>query len=492
MSLLLGDGRCLGDHKKSRIQSQRQYGGTAVIPLPSQEEGSLSESQRRFRFPHTLTLLTAFILFAAALSYIIPSGQYDRRDDPVTGRSVVIPGTYHEVEPNPVGFFDAIVAIPRGMLAAGDVVFLVFLIGGAFSVFDATGALRRGIAWLVQRLDGREILAIPVVTLAFATGGIVQNLQEEIIALVPALLLFTGRLGYTPMTAVLVSAGAAFVGSAFSPINPFQVGIAQKVSDVPLLSGSGFRLIFLALALGLWIWWIMRYAARTRSEPQVTISLEFEDPPSRRDGALFAIVGATFGMVVFGLLRLGWGFDQLSALFFIMGVIVGIVGRLGVTGTAEAYVEGFRAMAFAALLIGFARSIYVVLDEGVIIDTIVRGLFVPLEHLPLALSALGMSVAQAVLHVPVPSVSGQAVLTLPVLIPLSDLLGLSRQVTILAYQFGAGLCDLVTPTNGALMAILAASSVSFGEWFRFVFPRYLMLMALGGLAITLAIAIGYS
>jgi uncharacterized ion transporter superfamily protein YfcC len=197
-------------------------------------------------------------------------------------------------------------------------------------------------------------------------------------------------------------------------------------------------------------------------------------------------------MVVFGLLRLGWGFDQLSALFFIMGVIVGIVGRLGVTGTAEAYVEGFRAMAFAALLIGFARSIYVVLDEGVIIDTIVRGLFVPLEHLPLALSALGMSVAQAVLHVPVPSVSGQAVLTLPVLIPLSDLLGLSRQVTILAYQFGAGLCDLVTPTNGALMAILAASSVSFGEWFRFVFPRYLMLMALGGLAITLAIAIGYS
>ncbi|WP_419936100.1 YfcC family protein [Candidatus Palauibacter sp.] len=444
------------------------------------------------RFPHPLTLLTAVVLAAAALSYVLPAGEYERRDDPETGRSIVVPGSYQEVEANRIGIFDAIVAIPRGMAGRADVVFLIFLIGGAFAVFDATGALRRGIAWLVERLEGREILAIPVVSLAFAAGGVTENLQEEIIPLVPALMLLTKRLGYSPMVGVAVSAGSAFVGSAFSPINPFQVLTAQEVADVAPLSGSGFRLVFLAVALGLWIWWTMRYAARTRVEAETVEAAESEAAPGWRDLTIFGIVAATFGVLVWGLLSLGWDFDHMSALFFVMGVVVGIVGRLGITGTAEAYAQGFKSMGYAALLIGFANAIYVVMDDARIIDTIVRGLFIPLAELPLALSAIGMSAAQGVLHFAVPSVSGQAVLTLPVLVPLSDLLGLSRQITILAYQYGAGLCDLITPTNGALMAILAASGVRYEEWLRFVVPRYLMLMALGAVALVIAIAIGYS
>jgi len=443
------------------------------------------------RFPHPLTLLTAFVLVAAALTWVIPAGRYDRRDDPVTGRSVVVPGTFTPVESTPVGFFDAVVAIPRGLLDAGEVVFLVFLIGGAFAVFDSTGALRRGVAWLIHRLGGREVLVIPIISLAFAAGGAIENMQEEIIALVPALMVLTRRLGYPPLTAALVSAGPAFVASAFSPINPFQVQIAQKVSEVPLASGSVFRTVFLALSLALWIRWTMRYAEREKGPPEAAVTPgDTDEEPTRRDGVIFVVVGLTFVTLVYGLLGLGWDFNQLSALFFIMGVVVGLIGRLGVTGTAEAYAEGFRSMAYAALLIGFARAIYVVMLDGGIVDPIVRALFVPLENLPVAASALGMSVAQAIIHVPVPSVSGQAVLTLPVLIPLSDLLGLARQVTILAYQYGAGLCDLVTPTNGALLAILAAAGVSFEDWIRFAAPRYLGLMALGAVSIFIAIAIG--
>ncbi|MXX67571.1 MAG: YfcC family protein [Gemmatimonadales bacterium] len=455
----------------------------------------LRQRVRGLRFPHPLTLLTVAILAAAALSYVLPAGEYDRRDDPVTGRSVVVPGTFHEVEANRIGAFEAIVAIPRGMADRADVVFLIFLIGGAFAVFDATGALRRGVTWLVGGLEGREILAIPVVCLAFAAGGVTENMQEEIIPLVPALMLLTKRLGYSPMVGVAVSAGSAFVGSAFSPINPFQVQIAQKVSDVALLSGWAFRLAFLAIALGLWIWWTMRYAARTRAGPEAEETTDVSEPDGAlgwRDVTIFAIVVSTFVVLVWGLLRWEWEFDHMSALFFIMGVAVGIIGRLGVTGTAHAYAEGFRSMGYAALLIGFANAIYVVMDDGRIIDTIVRGLFVPLADLPLALSAIGMSAAQGVLHFAVPSVSGQAVLTLPVLVPLSDLLGLSRQITILAYQYGAGLCELITPTNGALMAILAASGVRYESWLRFVIPRYLMLMALGAVALVIALAIGYS
>jgi uncharacterized ion transporter superfamily protein YfcC len=163
---------------------------------------------------------------------------------------------------------------------------------------------------------------------------------------------------------------------------------------------------------------------------------------------------------------------------------------MGFSGTAAAYVRGFREMAYAGLLIGFARAIYVVLDQGRVIDTIVHGIFLPIEGLPTLVSALGMLVAQAAIHVPVPSVSGQAVLTMPLLVPLSDLLDLSRQVTVLAYQYGAGLCDLVTPTNGAMMAVLAASGVRYEQWLRFVVPLYLALMALGALAIAVGVAIG--
>lgn len=441
------------------------------------------------RFPHPLTLLTGCILAAALLTWVLPAGRYDRREDPATGRTVVVADTYHEVERSPVGPFDTIVNIPKGMTDAADIIFLVFLIGGAFTVVDKTGALRSGVGWLTQRLKGRDILVIPVVSIFFATGGALENMQEEIIALIPVLLILTRRLGFAPLVAVSMSAGAAFVGSAFSPINPFQVGIAQKLAELPLLSGGLFRLGFLLLALAFWIYTTMRYAVRTRVEAEIGEDAELKSVP-RSHGLILALVLVTFGVLVYGLLALEWGFDELSALFFVMGVIAGLLGGLRIGGTAEAYVEGFRAMAYAALLIGFARAIFVVLEQGQIVDTIVRGMFAPIEQLPLSLSALGMMVAHTAVHVPVPSVSGHAVLTMPVLVPLSDLLGLSRQVTVLAYQYGAGLCDLLTPTNGALLAILAAGGVPYDRWFRFVLPRYLILLGLGMVSVVMAIAVG--
>ena len=441
------------------------------------------------RFPHVLTLLTGCILLAAALSYVLPAGRYDRQEDEATGREVVVAGTFHEVEQNPVGPFQMFVAIPLGMADAASVIFLVFLIGGAFTVVDETGALRRSIGWLVRKLDGRELLVIPGIAVIFATGGVLENMQEEIIPLIPVLLILTRRVGFDAVTAVSMSAGAAFVGSAFSPINPFQVGIAQKLAELPLLSGGAFRMIFLAIALGIWIWGTMRHAARTRTEPD-TADFDRAEPIGARNGFIMGLVLATFAVLTFGLLRLSWDFDQMSALFLIMGIVAGLIGGLRVTGTAEAFVKGFRSMAFAALLIGFARAIYVVLDQGVIIDTIVHGLFTPIANLPVALSAIGMMVVHTAVHIPVPSVSGHAVLTMPVLVPLSDLLGMSRQVTVLAYQYGAGLCDLLTPTNGALMAILATGGVRYEQWVKFAVPLYLLVAVVGMVGIVVAVGIG--
>ena len=439
--------------------------------------------------PHPLVLLTGCVILAAAASHVLPAGEYERQDDEATGRSVVVAGTYHEVEPSPVGFFDAIVALPRGMADAAEVIFLVFLIGGAFTVVDETGALRRGVTSLTGALRGRDLLVIPLVSVLFATGGVVENMQEEIIPLVPVLLILTRRLGFKPMVAVAMSAGAAFVGSAFSPINPFQVSIAQRLAEVPLLSGSLFRIVFLLIALAFWIGMTMRYARRTRG-PAEAVSDDAAEGVRASDWWIFALVGATFTLVVLGIAVWGWGFNELSAAFFIMGTIVGLLAGMRVTGTAEAYVRGFRGMAYAGLLIGFARAIYVVLQDGRVVDTIVYGMFTPLEGLPVLASSFGMVAAQTAIHVPVPSVSGQAVLTMPLLVPLSDLMGMSRQVTVLAYQYGAGLCELLTPTNGALMAILASAGVRYEDWIRHAFPLYLGLVALGMVAIAVALGIG--
>lgn len=354
---------------------------------------------------------------------------------------------------------------------------------------------------------------------------------EEIIALVTVLLVLMRRLGYPVLTTVAASLGTAVVGAAFSPINPFQVGIAQQLAQLPLLSAAGYRLVFLAVALLIWIGGTMRHASRYRVAPDARLgpadtrlgiadtrlgiadvklgtadtrlgladtqfdpadtTLSLADTTlgtadtGRHDLVLLLLLVA-FSVFAFGVVRLGWDFDQMSALFFILGVGAGLLGRRGFTGTAEGFVVGFRDIAFSAILVGFARAIFVVLEQEHIVDTIVRGLAAPLAHLPVALAALGMMGAQA-LHLPVPSVSGQAVLTMPLLIPLSDLIGLPRQVTVLAYQYGAGLTDLLTPTNGALMAMLTACGVRYDQWLRFAGPLYGLLLALGAVSVLLGI-----
>ena len=464
---------------------------------------------RRIQFPHPMTLLLGCILLAMALSWVLPAGEFVRRDDAATGRSVVVPSSYHAVPPAPVSLFRALVDIPKGMIDAAEVIFLVFLSGAAFTVVDHSGVLRRGVDALIRRLAGKTWIVIPVVSLLCAAGGALIQMQEEFIAMVPLLLVLTRRIGFDEVVAVAISVGAAAVGAAFSPIDPFMVGIAQKLAQLPLLSAAGYRLIFLPVALAIWIGGTLRYAARTRVSPETApptpdlpgrVHLEGADDASLmgdgagvlrpRDVVVLLLVAATFAVYVYGMLRLDWGLNEMAGLFFGMGIVAGLVAGLGVEGTVQGFLRGFRELAFAAMIIGFARAIFVVMQDGRIIDTIVRGAVAPVEHLPVTLSALAMIVAHALIHFPVPSTSGQAVLTMPVLLPASDLLGLSRQVTVLAYQYGAGVTELVAPTNGALVAVLVAAGVRFDRWLRFVAPLLALLFALGAVSVVVAIAIG--
>ena len=333
-------------------------------------------SAPRLRFPHPLILLVLCVLVAAILTWVLPAGEYDRREDKVAQREVVVAGTYHAVPASPVGPFDALVAIPKGMADASSIIFYVFLVGGAFAVVERTGALAQLVNWLAQRLAGRGLWVIPIVGFAFAWGGILIQMQEELIAFVPVLLLLVRRLGFNALIAVAISLGAAAVGASFSPINPFQVGIAQKVAGLDLLSGWELRSVALLAAWLIWIAGTMRFARRSRVPPEAAV-VGVAPAAGGRQTAILGIVLLAFVVFVVGVTKYGWDFEQLSALFFLMGVAAGLIGRLGLAGTADGYVEGFRSMAYAALLIGFARGIYVVLDEGHVVDTIVHGLFAP-------------------------------------------------------------------------------------------------------------------
>jgi uncharacterized ion transporter superfamily protein YfcC len=442
------------------------------------------------KFPHPLSLLFVCVGLAATATWVLPAGEYGRHRDEATGRDVVTPGSYHPVVPNPITPFAAVVGIPKGMADAGSVIFFVFLLGGAFTAVDKTGVLRSLVDALVSRSQGRGLVVIPLVSVLFAALGALENMQEEIIALIPVLLILARRLRVDSLVAVAISAGSAAVGASFSPMNPFQVLIAQKLSQLRPGSGAGFRVVFLLAAITVWTAATLRYAARHRlAEEPSGDELKEQTSLGGKNLVILMTILAAFAVFMIGIIEFGWDFDQLAAPFVVMGIMAGLMGGLGASGTAAAFAEGFASMSTAAMLVGIARAISVVLDQGHVIDTLIHSLVTPLESLPSYASALGMLILHAAIHVPVPSVSGQAVLTLPVLVPVGDLVSIPRQAVVLAYQYGAGLTDIVTPTNGAMMAVLAAANVPYEKWIRFALPLFGILLGMGAVAITAGIAI---
>jgi uncharacterized ion transporter superfamily protein YfcC len=448
------------------------------------------------KLPHPLILLVAGVAVCAAMTWLLPPGEYDRRDDPASGRNVVVAGTYHRVDPAPVGPFAAAVAVPRGFVAAADVIGVVLFVGAAWFIVDRIGTLGRLIGALVATFGSRGLIAIPVVSLFFATMGALENMQEEIIPLVPALLLLGAGLGVDAVSVVAMSAGAAFIGSAFGPTNPFQAGIAMKLAQLPPMSAAPLRWTAFAAALALWVAWTMWYAARNREGVPGSGVRDRKAagdgiaPATGRDYLILAIAVAPIAAYVYGSVALGWGFNELSGGFLIAGVIAGLLGGLGPTGTTLVYIEGMQAMLPAALIIGVARSLSLVLTDGRVIDTILNGLATPLSNAPAAAAALLMIPFHAIIHVAVPSVSGQAVLTMPILVPLSDLLVIPRDGTVLAYQMGAGLTEMLTPTNGGLMAVLLAAGVPYGRWIGFASVGVLLALIVGVAAIISVLSTG--
>lgn len=442
------------------------------------------------KFPNALVIMIGFILLSAILTYIIPQGQYERITNPETNQVTVVPGSYKLVDAEPVSILKTMLSIPEGIVDRADLIALILLIGGCFYIIEKTGALKEGITYLTVKLDGKEEIVLILVSLIFLIAGALMGLQEEIIAMMPVLLYLTSRLGYNAFVAIAISFGSAILGASFSPINPFAVVIAQKETGLEFLSGSEFRLIVMFIAFVIWMFMIIRYANKNKIEKLVETN-ELVEKVSIRSIIILTLVGIAFVILIIGMMKYNWGFNEMSAEFFTLGILVGLIGKLGMNGTIETYIDGFKELVFAAMIVGFASSISIILKQGMIIDSIIYGLFTPMQYLPKSLAAVSMMVSQSALHFPVSSYSGQAILTMPILAPLSDLIGISRQVCVLAYQYGAVMTDLIYPTQGALMAIIAIAGIPFDKWFKFIFKFTLVILGVGAIAIVIAVFIGF-
>ncbi len=441
------------------------------------------------KFPNAFAIIVGVILLSWILTYIIPQGSYQRITNDQTGITKVVNDSYEKIDGNHLSAFDVMLTIPRGIEGRASLIVLILLLGGCFYIIEKTGALSQGLNKLVQVLEGKEILALVIVSLIFTAAGAGIGLQEEVIAMTPILILFGKSLGYNSFTSIYMSYGSTVIGSAFSPSNPFGVIIAQKEAGLTLLSGSEFRMIVLLVAFVLWVLYLVRYASKNRVEKIKMTSAD--NKMDIRSQIILSLLCLTFGVVTYGLVELDWGFNEMSAIFFVLGIVSGLIGKFGVNKTGETYIAGFKEMVFAAMIIGLANSISIVLKEGMIIDSVIHGLFGPLQYVSASVSGVLMMIAHVILHFPLPSYSGQAVLTMPILVPLSDLIGVSRQTCVLAYQYGAIMADMFVPTNGALMAVLAVSGISYNKWLRFALKPTLLMLLLGAISIIVAVAIGY-
>lgn len=442
-----------------------------------------------------ILLICALVLCAAALTWVLPAGRYQRALDAGTQQMLVVPGSYHPVSRAPVGPWGVLLAIPQGMASAATVIFYVFLAGGALTVVEATGAIGRTLDVVMARFGHRPRIVLLLASSLFLVGGASYSMYEEVLAFIPILSVLMARLGLDNRMALGVSLGTTGVAGSFSPFDTFHLGISQPMAELPLFSGFGFRLVVFVLAMGVWLGYLLwiaapRMAAADGAAPRAGGPLEEAARWRARDIAVLAIMNAGMALLVAGAIVAKWELTQFSAVFVAIGFAAGLAGGLGLHGTAQQYAEGFRRLAFAALLVGFARAIAVVLEQGAVLDTIAHALFGPLQALPRDLAAVLLFVSESLISFPMPSDSGKAMVTLPITIPLADLLGLSRQLVVNAYTYSGLVSSLVTPAAGSLLAMLALADVSYQRWLRFIAPPLAALALLSAISMAVGARLG--
>ena len=447
------------------------------------------------RFPDSLVLICGLILLAQVATYVLPAGEYERQDNRV------VQGTYHTVDTEPLPALTFLTAVPAGLLEAADVIFFIFIVGGVFGVLRATGAIDALIGLAIRRLGGRPVWLVGGMVTLFALGSSTIGMAEEYVPFVPLLVAMCLAIKADAVVALGIVYVGAGVGYACAALNPFTVVIGQRIAGVELTSGQSVRWVLLAVCLIVGAHHILRYMRRVQADRQrslvqdVSYAEGFQLPkdvrltPARL--AVMAVFAAGIGLFVYGVSAHEWYLTELTAVFLGIGLAAAAAARISPNRVAGAFYTGAAELTTTAIIVGFARTIQVVLTDGQVIDTIIHALATPLETLPGQVAAVGMLAVQTVCNLFIPSGSGQAYVTMPLMAPIADLTGLTRQTAVLAYQFGDGFTNMVVPTNPVLMGMLALARIPYQRWLRFVGPLLLKLYAVAVVALALAVQFQY-
>ncbi len=475
---------------------------------------------KNLKVPHVFVLLASVILVCSILTYFIPSGEYERQDRQIgqLARTVVIPGTFQELpkhisfkgiflgdqvagHASPVSILQYLSAIPRGMEQAADIIFFIFIIGGAFSIINRTGTIVAVIQALLKRFSSSGIALTIVVMVAISIGGSTIGMGEELIPLVPFFLLLSKELGYDRIFGLALVFLAAEVGFAAATTNPFTVQIAQGIAEVPPGSGIGFRTLFYLVIITISIIYVIRYGNRIKKDPTRSHmedddfsmdDYDIEDHTLNTRHIMIILVSMIiFAGILYAVQTMGWWLAEMSGGFLLMGLVAAIISGMSIKETVSAFVRGLEDMIVAALVVGFAKGIQVVLMDAQVMDSVIYYIAGGLQGAPKIVGAEGMLLFQSFLNFFIPSGSGQAAATMPLMAPLADVLGLSRQVAVFAFTCGDGFSNTIIPTSGLLMAVLSIARIPYEKWLKFVFPLFLLLMATSAIFLAIAVVIGF-
>lgn len=488
------------DNSERKTEVQESVAGGVDVSAGGTEK-------KKRKFPDTWVILAVMVAIFAALSWVIPSGSFDYKQENVNGtmRNVAVAGTYHRIaksDVSPTGVLGTFSALYTGCVNAADIIFVILCCSGTFGVMVKTGAFHAGIGSVVKQISKKSLMLVPILMLIFGLGGSAFGMLSEFYGFYPLIVGLGVALGYDAMFGFAIVALGEYIGFMGATLNPYTVAVAQSVSGVPLYSGTPYRIVCFLVFMAISCLYVIRYGLRVRREPEIspvyglpcvhafkTSDLDQYKMNWRYSLVLVDMV-ATLIILMIGLLKFSWGYKQLCGLFIIMSIVAAALCRWDPNKYCDVFVSCCRNVLWGALLTGLAKGIMVVMTDAQIIDTIIYALSNLLQSAPHWLSVQLMLFVQTLINFPVSSGSGQAVVTMPIMAPLADTLGLSRQVACLAFQFGDGLSNLLWPTGGCVI-VCGLADIPYEKWLKWFMPLFGILYVAQMVLLVIAVATGY-
>lgn len=467
------------------------------------EGGELQE----MKSVNPLIILACIIVVAAIATYIVPAGTFDRMAVEGSEYEMVVADSYHRVDNQPIAIFDVFKSFTLGMQDAAYIIFFLLILGGVFKIIEATGALHAGISNMIKKTAGKELILVPLCMIVFSAISATAACCEEYLAFLPLMYMVCMACGFDSILSVALLFCASAVGYAGGMTNAFTVGVAQTIAELPMFSGIGYRVVVWVVLVVITTAYLMWYARRIMKNPEKAYNFKIDqkfkaemdlealnnvEKITGRQKLILVIFFGAFVFVAFSVIKWGFYIDEMAGIFIIVGLLCAIIGKLSPNQVADNFVEGAKDLVWAGLIIGMCYTATNILQDASIMDTLVNAMGNVLSGTSEAVAACGMFVLQDLLNVLIPSGSGQAAITMPFMAPLSDILGVTRQTAVLAFQLGDAFTNVVTPTSGEIMAALAICHVPYSKWFKFMGPLWGIWAVVAMTMLVIATVIGYS